>query len=225
MIPFLITISENEKRMLLVLLAAVILVFVLIGLLGLLVKRIMSSQAKRADTFMYDLVYTKAIKNPRHFRRVGFKKNHRLLFQQSWIPFLILLVAAAFLVTYMAIADHWNLNVFDYYGTDGTDGEGFMTLFFIFDFANAPKSTFFGMQIVSDWPPLLSSPYLSANAWPSYVFVPIFLTGAIWYLICVQAFIARTWRILVMSKKSFEKSLDNYDATKNPIDNPLPPLQ
>ncbi|HOH68445.1 MAG TPA: hypothetical protein PLX93_03890, partial [Bacilli bacterium] len=86
MIPFLITISENEKRMLLVLLAAVILVFVLIGLLGLLVKRIMSSQAKRADTFMYDLVYTKAIKNPRHFRRVGFKKNHRLLFQQSWIP-------------------------------------------------------------------------------------------------------------------------------------------
>jgi hypothetical protein len=128
MIPFLITISENEKRMLLVLLAAVILVFVLIGLLGLLVKRVMSSQAKRADTFMYDLVYTKAIKNPRHFRRVGFKKNHRLLFQQSWIPFLILLVRAAFLVTYMAIADHWNLNVFDYYGTDGTDGEGFTTL-------------------------------------------------------------------------------------------------
>ncbi|MFA5442997.1 MAG: hypothetical protein WCX85_03635 [Bacilli bacterium] len=225
MIPFLIKISENEKRLLLVLLAVVILLFVLIGLLGLVVKRIMTSQAKRADTFMYDLVRTKAVKSPRHFRRVGFKKNHRLLFLQSWIPFLILLVSAAFLITYMAVANHWDLNVFDYFGTDGTDGEGFTTLFFIFDFPNAPKSTFFGIEIVSDWPPIISEPYLSAKAWPSYVFVPIFLTGAIWYIVCVQAFIARTWRILVLSKKAFEKSLENYDATKNPIDNPLPPIQ
>ncbi|MDD3207595.1 MAG: hypothetical protein GX816_03565 [Erysipelotrichia bacterium] len=222
---FLIKLSENEKRLIIALLIAVILVFVLIGFLGLLVKKIMISQAHRADTFMYDLVVTKTVKNPRHFRRVGNKKNHRLLFKQSWLPFLFLIASVTFLLTYMGITGHWDLNVFDYYGTDGTNGEGFTTLFFVFDFANAPRTEFFGITIVSGWPPVLSSPYLSVNAWPSYVFVPLFLTGGVWYLVCVQAFIARSVRIMFQSKKVFEKRLDNYDATKNPLDNPLPPTQ
>lgn len=223
MIPFLVTLSENDKKLLIALAIAVILIFVLIGFLGLLVKKIMTAQANRADTFMYDLVITKTLKNPRHFRRVGFKKNHRLLFKQSWLPFLLILVSVSFLLIYMAITGNWTLNVFDYYGTNGTDGEGFATLFFIFDFPAAPRTEWFGFSIVSGWPPILSSPYLSVNAWASYVFVPIFATGALWYIVCVQAFIARTFRILVKSKKVFEKLLDNYDATKNPIDNPLPP--
>ncbi|MFA5422007.1 MAG: hypothetical protein WC344_04455 [Bacilli bacterium] len=225
MIPFLVTLSENEKRLIIGLLIAVILVFVLIGFLGLLVKKIMSSQARRADTFMYDLVITKTLKDSNHFRRVANIKNHRLLFKQSWLPFLILLASVAFLLTFMGITSRWNLNVFDYYGTNGTDGEGFTTLLFIFDFPNAPKTEFFGMTIISGWPPILSSPYLSVNAWPSYVFVPLFATGGVWYLACVQAFIARSYRILVQSKKVFEKRLDNYDATKNPLDSPIPPVQ
>ena len=222
---FLVKLTENEKRLIIALLIAVILVFVLIGFLGILVKKIMLSQAHRADTFMYDLVITKTVENPHHFRQVANKKNHRLLFKQSWLPFLILLISIAFLLTYMSISSNWDLNVFDYYGTNGTNGEGFATLFFIFDFPNAPRADFFGIIIISDWPPILSSPYLSLNAWPSYVFVPLFLTGGVWYLVCVQAFIARTYRILVQSKKVFEKRLDNYDATKNPLDNPLPPGQ
>jgi len=222
---FLIKLTENEKRLIIALLIAVILVFVLIGFLGLLVKKIMLSQAHRADTFMYDLVITKTVKTPHHFRKVANKKNHRLLFRQSWLPFLILLVAITFLLIYMSVSGNWDLNVFDYHGTDGTNGEGFATLFFIFDFPNAPRADFFGITIIADWPPILSSPYLSAAAWPSYVFVPLFLTGGVWYLVCVQAFIARTYRILVQSKKVFEKRLDNYDATKNPLDNPLPPSQ
>ena len=225
MISMLVKLSENEKRLIIGLLIAVILIFVLIGFLGLLVKKIMISQAHRADTFMYDLVVTKTVKNSRHFRQVGNKKNHRLLFKQSWIPFLLLLVSVTFLLIYMGVSGNWDLNVFDYYGSNGTDGEGFTTLFFIFDFPNAPRTEWFGISIVSGWPPILSSPYLSANAWPSYVFVPLFVTGAIWYIVCVQAFIARSYRLLVQSKKVFEKRLDNYDATKNPLDNPLPPVQ
>jgi len=218
---FLIKLTENDKRIIIALLIILILVFVLIGYLGMLIKRIMVFQAHRADTFMYDLVITKVVENPHHFRKVGRKKNWRLLFKQSWIPFLILLVSAAFLITYMGISGNWNLDVFDY-GVGSVGGEGFTTLFFIFDFANAPRSDFFGISLVSGWPPILSNPHLSATAWPSYVFVPLFLVGSLWYLVNVQAFIARSYRILIQSKKVFEKRLDNYDATKNPLDPPLP---
>ncbi|MFA5481257.1 MAG: hypothetical protein WC282_02600, partial [Bacilli bacterium] len=157
---FLIKLTENDKRIIIAVLILFILVFVLIGLLGQLVKRIMLSQAHRADTFMYDLVVTKTVKNPRHFRRVGYQKNNRLLFKQSWLPFLILLVSITFLLTYMGISGNWDLNVFDY-GADSVGGEGFTTLFFIFDFPAAPRSDFFGVNIISGWPPVISSPHLS----------------------------------------------------------------
>ncbi|NLN80673.1 MAG: hypothetical protein GX132_04740 [Erysipelotrichia bacterium] len=215
---YLAKMSEETKRVLIALAIIILLIFVLIGLIGTAIRRLAKNQGLQVDTFMHDVVKTRVVKTPFKFRQLAYRKNHRLLFMQAWVPFLMLLISFAFLVGYMGIAKRWDFNVFDYYGTDGTNGEGFTTLFFIFDFKNAPRTDFFGMSVVSNWPPVLNSPYLAKEAWPSYVFTPIFLVGAVWFLVCVEAYMARLYRIWVLSKKVFIKKLEDYDAAKNPLD-------
>lgn len=210
--------SEEARRVLIALVIIILLIFVLIGLIGNAMRRLIKHQGHQVDTFMYDIVRTMVVKTPFKFRQVAYKKNHRLLFMQAWIPFLMILISLSFLIGYMGITKRWDFNIFDYYGTDGTNGEGFTTLFFVFDFKNVPKNNFFGLSIPSDWPPTLNAPYLAVEAWPSYVFAPIFFTGAIWFLICVEAFMARIYRIWFLSKRVFIKKLDNYEAKDNPLD-------
>ncbi len=205
-----IKLTENDKRLIIVLLLVLILVFVIVGYLTLLIKKIMKAQANKMEDLIHDVVVTGVVIDSKHLLKYGIKKNHRQLFKDSWIPFLIMVVSALILVLYCLFNQNWSINVFDY------ERYGIGTLFYVFDWANVPKSTFFGLEIVSDWPEVISTPHWSNDAWASYIFVPGMLVGGVWYLIMVQAYIARLYRLIKLSKTIFNKSLNNFDPTSAP---------
>ena len=212
----LIKLTENDKRLIIVLLLLVILLFVIAGYIGLLVRKIMKHQAKKADDMLSDVVRAGVIRDEKKLLLFGIRKNWRVLFKEAWIPFLIMLGSALILIIYCASMNNWKVNVFDY------KEEGFFTLFHIFDWEHAPKAKFFGIELICDWPECISTPHFSIKAWGAYLFVPGMLVGGVWFLVCVQAYIARSLRIKKLSKQVFRKSLDNYDPSEGFI-NPIKP--
>lgn len=201
--PLLIKLTEEDTRILIAIFIIVLLIFVIISFIGSLVRRTMKFQGKDLDTAMHDLVSTGVVDTPRYFRRIAVKKNNRLLFKQMRWPILLLFLSVTFLIIYLSWIENYNLSfLFDY------QSKGISTLFFIFDWPNQPHALFYGINLPSGWPPVLNTPHFEWAAWPSYVFTPLFTVGAIWFLVATQAYIARTWRLLVMSKAVFRKNLE-----------------
>lgn len=208
----LLKLTENDKRVLIAICLLFILLFVLVGYIVVIVRRIMRRQAKQVDTFMYDAVRLRVIKTPRHFRKVAHIKSCRYLFKKSWIPVLLMSIASITLLIFCLIKGEKNISFL--FSPD----HGFPTLFYLFDWKNVPRANFFGLNLPCDWPPILVTAagrkctpaflYKDIYAWMSYIIVPLFVIGAIWYLITIQAFIAREYRILKMSKDVFKKNLD-----------------
>ena len=93
MIFSLITLTENDKRLIILIFLIFILLFVIAGYLGILVKKIMKFQAKKADTLVHDVVKAGVITERKKLFIFGMKKNNTLLVKEAWIPFLIMFVA------------------------------------------------------------------------------------------------------------------------------------
>lgn len=201
----LIKLTENDKRLIIVLLLLVILLFVISGYLGLLVRKIMHRQANKMEDLIFDVVDTGVIRDTRKLRIYGFKKNHRQLFKESWIPMIIMAAGCLGLLLYCIINQNFKVDIFDMNKT------GIGTLFFHFDWDHTPTTDFFGIKIICNWPPVISSPHWSWDAWGSYIFFACMLVGGIWFLVNVQAYIARTYRLLEKSKTVFNKSLDKIN--------------
>ena len=109
----LLSLSENDKRLIFALLLVFILVFVLIGYIGYLITRVMKWQGKRLDTITADPVITRVITDKKHFIRYARKKNWRLFFKQSYISILIMLTGALVLILRNAFTSDWAYNVWD----------------------------------------------------------------------------------------------------------------
>ena len=90
-------IPDDARRIIIYILIFLVLVFVLIGAIGALVKKIMQDQGALADGLIHDVVVTGVITNERKLRLFGYKKNRRQFFKESWLPFVIMLVAFAIL--------------------------------------------------------------------------------------------------------------------------------
>lgn len=96
---------------------------------------------------------------------------------------------------------------------------------FTFDWGNPDNFVnFWGLNLLAKWPDLLNSPTWYNEYWGSYILVPLWLVAISWYVVVIQAYLARWSRVNKLSHSVFEQGLDNfnyYDDTKK--DNPLPP--
>lgn len=215
----LISLSETDKRVIFILLLLIIVTLVIFGYIGLLITRIMRWQGKRVDQFTHDVVVTKVIDNKKDFVIYATKKNWVWFFKQAWKPLTVILLAFVLLVIHHAITRDWSYDLFDYKKT------GFGTLLFIWDF-NDPNiyKEFFGIRLIADWPPIISTPHWQWEAWCSYIFIPAVFIGGGWYLIVLQSVVARTIRIHQLKHSVFDKSLDNYNQNdpRNNIPNNQP---
>lgn len=208
----LIKLTENDKRIIIAIFLILILVFVLIGIIGSLIVRTMKWQGKKCDTLVSDVVTNHIVTTPLQLRLYARKKNSRYFIKQAWIPILLIIAGVLTIVIRDAVKQDWSYNPFNI-------SDGFGTLFFVWDFENAPRTTIFGITLISDWPPFANEPHFEAAAIVSYIAVPLVIIGGIWYLVVAQAYLARTIRAYKLSKKVFEKSLDNFDQNT-----PVPPL-
>ena len=208
----LIKLTENDKRIIIAIFLILILVFVLIGIIGSLIVRTMKWQGKKCDTLVSDVVTNHIVTTPLQLRLYARKKNSRYFIKQAWIPILLIVAGVLTIVIRDAVKQDWSYNPFNI-------NDGFGTLFFVWDFENAPRTTIFGITLISDWPPFANEPHFEAAAIVSYIAVPLVIIGGIWYLVVAQAYLARTIRAYKLSKTVFEKSLDNFDQNT-----PVPPL-
>lgn len=208
---FLLKLSENDKRVIIAILLVVIILFVIIGLLGSLTIKIMRWQGKKCDTLVSDVVRYHIITRPSELKRYARVKNIRYFIVQAWVPIVIILVGLISLFiqfgVHNAIPHDWNYSFF------GTHEDEFGSILFYWDFST------FGLNINNwkpelTWPAVIHEPAFSPAAIPSYITAICFLVGGIWYFVIAQAYLARTIRAYVLSKKVFEKSLDDFDQNK-----------
>ena len=205
----LIKLTENDKRLIIVLLLVIILVFVIAGYVGLLVRKIMKSQGSKAESMLANVVEAGVITSESKLVRFGIRKNWREFFKRAWLPFLIMLTAGTILLFYCIFSKNWSYNIWDY------EKEGFNTLFYVHDWSVFFKSNEEGFAIT--WPKLISTPHVSGEAWVSYIFVPSMIVGGTWFMFEVQGYIARTIQIIKIAKRTFRKTMDNVTPSSSPI--------
>ena len=199
----LIKLSENDKRVIIAIFLILILVFVLIGLIGSLIVRTMKWQGQKCDTLVSDVVTNHIVTTPTQLRNYARKKNARYFIKQAWIPILLILTGLLIIIIRDAVKQDWSYNPFN-------TNDGFGTLLFICDFDNAQYATIFGIKLLADWPPFIA-PHFEQAALVSYFAIPPLIIGACWYLVAAQAYLARTIRAYQLSKKVFEKSLEDFN--------------
>lgn len=215
MINFLLKLTENDKRILIAIFLVFILVLVLLGYIYTIIKKVMKRQGKTVDKYMYDLVETKVVNTPSHFKKVARKKSNLLFFKKAKTPAIIFAISAIVILLYVVISGNSDLKVLF------SQDQGFGSLIITFDWKNTPKATLLGIKtfIPVNWPEVLHSPtflYNSFSAWISYFTIPAITISLIWYIFNVQAYIARSLRIKKMSKDVFAKDLENL--TQKPIE-------
>ena len=196
----LLTLSDNDKRIIFSLLLILVIAIVLIGLLGYILYRIMRWQSKKMDSLVHDVVVTKVITDRKAFIKYGRYKNWALYFKQAYIPVIIIIFAFIILIIHNSIAGNWAYNPFSTY-------DGFGTIFFTWK--NSGQYTDgslikFAKLIVDNRPHLINI------AWAGYIFGPCILVGGTWYVIVVTCFLSRTILLYKRSREIFEKSLDGY---------------
>ena len=198
----LLSLSENDKRLIFAILLVLILVIVLIGYIGFLVTRVMKWQGKKIDTLVADPVVTRVITDKHHFIRYARKKNWRLFFKQSYIGIILMILGVVILIIRDVVYKDFSYNPFN-------KDTGFGSLLFVWDFSVCFKRE--GISLVVNWPQLVNTPHFVLEAWGGYLFVIFVVTGGIWYLISLQALIARTLRMYKLSTTAFEKTLEGFN--------------
>ena len=207
MIPrLLISLSEKDKRVILIFFLLVIVAIAFIAIIGAIITRVMKWQGKRMDDLTHDVVVTNVVDNKKDFLRYARIKNWYTFFKQAWKPLLILLATSLIIIIHNGATNNWQYDMLDYEKT------GFNTLFFIWDF-NDPDiyHSFFGIRMICDWPTIINYPHFSLEAWASYLFFFGMIIGGTWYLVALQCVIARTIRMYKLSYDLYRKSLDGYN--------------
>lgn len=204
----LIKVNQEVLRIVVTLLLIVIVLFLLAGLVGALVRKIMKAQGEKADALVINVMRAGNIPSEKAMQKFGIRKNWRVFVKEAWIPFVIMLGSSLILILYCAIHNRWGFNIWD------IEKYGFSTLFFNFDWNNTPTTQWFGLTIVSGWPPLVENygtPHFSIEAWGAYIFVPGMIVGGTWFCVCVQAYIARAIRLRKIIKKHFHPTVDDIE--------------
>ena len=193
-----IKLSENTKKALIIFFLIFIILFVLIGYISLAIESAMKKAGSKADEMLANVVKAELFENEKKFRRFGVRKNARVFYVESRIPFLILLGSGLAYVLYCLFTAKWGYNPFN-----KTDGFG--TLFY--EFSEWPKEKFFGINLISGWPSVVTKPHFEVLAIFSYILVPVIVVGTVWFLLYVLAYISRAIRIRKIARSIYRKKL------------------
>lgn len=195
--------NEDTRRVLILIFLIFILVFVIMGALYVLVKSIMKRQGSKADEMLSNVVKAEYFGKEKDLIKFGIRKNSRVFYKQAVIPFLIFAGSWFAYLLFCLFSGKWGYNPFN-----RTDG--FATI--LFQFGEWQKAKFFGIKLLSGFPKVISKPHLVGEAWFSYIFVPVMLIGAVWFLLTTQSYIARSIRIRQIARGIFRKKLVPEEA-------------
>ena len=203
-----ISLSDNDKRLIFSALLIVIIILVVVALFGYFLFRIMKWQSKKMDTLIHDVVTNNIITDRKHLIKYGRIKNWALFFKQAYIPLIIIALGFVVLIIRNSVYNDWSYNPFSTY-------DGFGTLFFTWK--NSGEFTGSAMDIIRFQIIVLdNTPHFVAEAWAGYIVCPLLLVGGAWYLVAVSSLLARTALLYKRSREVFEKSLEGYHQVETP---------
>ncbi len=194
--------SENDKRLLFILLIVFLVIFLILGLIGVLIRTISKVFSRRMDYEIHEAVTNRVITTPEQLKKYGRVKNNRLFFKQAIPPFIILVVSLLVYLIYSFATGIW---AEDYFGH-------FSSLLYTWDWGNPENyADFWGLTLLRRWPELSNTPTFIAEYWGAYILVPLWLTAGIYYLVIIQAYVARAMMLEKRSHTVFEKSLEDFN--------------
>lgn len=203
MISILLKLSETDKRLIIGLFLLAILVFLIIGLIYDSFKSLMDRQGKKIDAMMNLPVSSGLIMSKKQFRKVAsYKSDVQFYHTFSRIVLLALFSGVIHLIYFLVMDIAFELpnNIWD-------TTTGISTLFYTFDWANMPRSNFFGLNLPSDWPAVINRPHFELMAIGSYVVAPLYVVCIFGAFMTILAYLSRTLRIRKLAKLLFSADL------------------
>lgn len=204
MTNFLVTANEIGKtswKVILTCLFIIVAFFAIFGLIGRVVELIIDRQAKKVDKFMSPLIVSGLIDDDKTFTKTAFKKIRIYFFKTSIAPIFLMIISLLIYIIYHGIDGNWSESIFN-------DETGIGTLFFTWDFTNAQYYFPLGIGGIT----LRNTPHFLKDIRILNYFIFLFgFVGLVWYLLNVQGYIARSFRIKKLGDKMFSQNLDNVD--------------
>lgn len=201
-----VLISEKTKTalsILAIILIVLIIIFLILGLLGKLIELTMKKQGEKVDRYMTNLIISRVCDNPSEFAKIAKLKNKICFFRATITPLILGLISFLIWLIYHSISGNWNQSIFD-------TKTGILSLFYLFDFSHVnyvPPLGFAGIEIAN-------TPHFIE--WPAIINYFIFIFGfvsIVWFLVNVQAYIARFNRIRTLKNSIYSKDLSQIDIT------------
>ncbi len=208
-----IALSDTDRRLLIILIVVLLILFLLIGFFGMGVRYIVHKQAEKMDTIMSDVARTHVVNSSRQFKRLAFRKNNRLLYRKSLIPFAISVLATLIWVFSSLAMESWGENIF----------LNFHELFFHFEwnrYADVYRDDplivkLFGMELLARFPAVKESPKFVLEHLPAYIEVALFYVSWAWYALLCQGWIARAVMAESRARSIYSKSLKDFKAEQD----------
>lgn len=214
-----ISLSDTDKKAIIILVIFLLLFFLLLGLVGMAVRYVMHIQANKVDTVMHDVTKTHVVNSSSSFKKLARKKIARIFFKENLIPFAIGLVALLIWVFFNVATSRWQENMF----------YNFSDLFFDFDWSKVfVKTVFWFHPIPVNWPEVVKYPEAKLDNIVSYIVVLLTIVALIYYAYACQGYVARWFRINSRARSIYEKSLKDYKASEDIKilhQEPLPPTE
>ena len=195
----LVTLTETEKRVLLILFIVFTSAFLLFGLLIKGISSWANTKGKAVDGYMYDFVKFRVIKTPQEFRNYVFKRETRFLYLNSRWMIRILIVSSVLFIFYVIKA------------LDGDFLEPLRILERLLPVLDWPKTEIFGMNVICDWPTVVRAPQaeLTLKGYVTYIYALILLYSLFKFIHDILIFNARLSRSNKTSNSAFGKNLDD----------------
>lgn len=201
----LIKLSESDKRVLIALLLIVILLLILVGYLVKLIKYIVKVQAHYVDKAMYDILDANLITEKKTFFKVSWEKSRRKFYFDARIPMIVIILTIAIILCYQTVIGNYS---WEFIGKNLYDAT--FTLKF-------PTENFFGIQLISNWPSIdkpCEFHFDKFDAWLSYIFFIAIAYGAIHFLVCTCALMARDIYTIKAGNEYFHKDIKDLKQAK-----------
>ncbi len=199
--------DSSDKKLLIALLVIFVVVFILLGLIGMAIRKLMEVQGDRIDREMGKAARTGTVHDPASFKALAKKKNHRIYFQESLIPVGLAVLGLLIFVFANTATGRWG---------DDLIGQ-FSTLFYRFDWSNPDNfHEFFGITLPCRFPPLMDDeygglPHAVADYWLAYTVMPIWIVSGVYYLVVSLGYVSRLLRTNKRASSIYDHHLESFN--------------
>lgn len=200
-----ITFSDTEKKVLVIIFLVFLLFILLLGLLTKVLKKSLITKGAVIDKEINGYYKYGFVKNEKEFKEIAQKKNNLLLLKQLSLPIIIIIFAFLLIGIYCRITNQspsyiWQIydDMLIKFDTNWTTILGIIPVWESFPSINENSFIF----------------HNNANGIFAYIFLILFLTGAVLYIISTINYIAREKRISQKMKSIFTIQIN--DSTEIP---------